>query len=239
VDRAIVLAQTQQEVLDQAKGKGYRQMFSNKQPMGNNKGDGSQLQRGVDLSKERHVWEFRRLNGLCYACGERFEPSHIAKCTKRGPVQLNSINTENVPLVLSDEILQKLEQQDDQQAVCCQVSVHALSGTVGNQSMKVRAIVKKQVMLMLVDSESSTSFISDNMVQKLGLFVLPCESVTIKVANGASMVCNTMVKQLEWWANGHFYHTDMSVLLMLLMLYLGMIGCRIIALWNVIGRPMC
>jgi hypothetical protein len=26
------------------------------------------------------------------------------------------------------------------------------------------------------------------------------------------MVYNTMVKQLEWWANGQFYHTDMRVL---------------------------
>jgi hypothetical protein len=36
-------------------------------------------------------------------------------------------------MVLTDEILQQLEQEDEQQAVCCHVSVHALSGTVGNK----------------------------------------------------------------------------------------------------------
>jgi hypothetical protein len=32
------------------------------------------------------------------------------------------------------------------------------------------------------------------------------------MANGASMNCHKMVKNVEWWANGHFYHTDMRVL---------------------------
>jgi hypothetical protein len=37
--------------------------------------------------------------------------------------------------------------------------------------MRVRSIVKKQVMLMLVDSGSTTSFISEMVVQSLGLSV--------------------------------------------------------------------
>lgn len=41
----------------------------------------------------------------------------------------------------------------------------------------------KVVMVMLVDSGSSMSFINENMVQQLGLSVLPCESVIVKVAN--------------------------------------------------------
>jgi hypothetical protein len=34
----------------------------------------------------------------------------------------------------------------------------------------------------------------------------------VKVANGAMMVSSTMIKALEWLANGHFYHTNMRVL---------------------------
>lgn len=81
-------------------------------------------------------------------------------------------------MVLTDEILQQLEQEDEQQAVCCQVSVHALSGKYEGESY-----CAKVVMVMLVDSGSSTSFISENMVQQLGLSVQPCESVIVKVAN--------------------------------------------------------
>jgi hypothetical protein len=119
---------------------------------------------------------------------------------------------ENVEMVLTDEVLQQLEQEDEQQGVCCQVSTQALSRTIGVNSMRIRAVVQKQVMVMLVDSVSSTSFICEHMVQKLALSVYPCSPVNVNVANGASMVCHKMVKKLEWWANGHFYHTYMRVL---------------------------
>jgi hypothetical protein len=72
--------------------------------------------------------------------------------------------------------------------------------------------VQKQIMVMLVDSSSSTTFISEHMVQKLALPTHSCSLVTVKVVNGASMNCNQMVKNVEWWANGHLYHTDMRVL---------------------------
>lgn len=65
----------------------------------------------MDLSKER-CREFRRLNGLCYACGDKFEPGHIAKCTKLGPVQLNAVVTKDISMVLTNEILQQLSQED-------------------------------------------------------------------------------------------------------------------------------
>jgi hypothetical protein len=40
----------------------------------------------------------------------------------------------------------------------------------------------KHTMLMLVDSVSSINFISQHMVQKLGLAVTSCPSVSVKVA---------------------------------------------------------
>jgi hypothetical protein len=97
------------------------------------KGKGQQL--GVDLSKERQIREFRRLNGLCYACGNKFEPGHIAKCTKGGPMQLNVVVTEDMPIVLTDDILQQLEQEHDKGEVCCQLSMQAWAGTDNDNSM--------------------------------------------------------------------------------------------------------
>ena len=53
VDRAIVLAQTQYDILEQAKVKGQRQPFNNKHTMIGFKGEGKQ----GDLSKERQVMD--------------------------------------------------------------------------------------------------------------------------------------------------------------------------------------
>jgi hypothetical protein len=76
----------------------------------------------------------------------------------------------------------------------------------------IRFIVGKQVMLMLVDSGSSSTFISEHMVKQLKLKVEECPSVQVKVASGHKMICNSMVRNVEWWAHGHFYCTDMRVL---------------------------
>jgi predicted aspartyl protease len=67
------------------------------------------------------------------------------------------------------------------------------------QNMRIRAVVQKQIMVMLVDSGSSTTFISEHMVQKLALPTHSCSPVTVKVANGASINRHQMVKM---WNGG-------------------------------------
>ena len=59
-------------------------------------------------SKERQVKEYRRVNGLCYTCGEKFEPGHQAKCPKRVPQQLNVTTEEDLEMVLSKEMLERV-----------------------------------------------------------------------------------------------------------------------------------
>lgn len=114
--------------------------------------------------------------------------------------------------ILTDEILHQLEKEDQSGELCCHLTFQAVSGTANDYSMRVRSIVGKQTMLMLVYFGSSINFISQHMVQKLGLAVTSCPSVSVKVANGESMISQAMVKNLVWWAHGHFYHTDMRIL---------------------------
>jgi hypothetical protein len=52
-------------------------------------------------------------------------------------------------------------------------------------------------MLMLLESGSSASFVSSHVVHQLGLVVQACPAVTVKVANGETMISDTMVKGLE------------------------------------------
>jgi hypothetical protein len=212
VDRAIHLAQLQQEVLEHNKFRGQQSGLSMhvKQPVVGQKTDDQGP--GADLTRARQLRDFRILNGLCYACGEKFEPGHIAKCAKHGALQLNVVATEDMSEILSDDTLQQLAQEDEVKELCCRLSVQALAGTGSINSMRIRAVVQKQLMLMLVDSGSSTSFVSSHVVHQLGLTVQVCPAVTVKVANGETMVSNTMVKGLEWWAGAQLFHTDMRVL---------------------------
>lgn len=100
---------------------------------------------------------------------EKFEPRHLAKCTKRVQIKLNMVETEEeTPMVLSDEVLHQLDREDLQEEAYCKVSMQALSESDGDNSMRIRFTVNKQVMVMLIDPRSSTNFISDHMVNKLG-----------------------------------------------------------------------
>jgi predicted aspartyl protease len=51
---------------------------------------------------------------------------------------------------------------------------------------------------MLVDSGSTTSFISETMVKKLGLETETCYLAKVKVANGGIMESDKMVKEVRW-----------------------------------------
>jgi hypothetical protein len=53
------------------------------------KGDTRAGVRSSELAKERQLRDFLRLNGLCFGCGEKYEPGHQAKCPKG--VELNYI----------------------------------------------------------------------------------------------------------------------------------------------------
>lgn len=68
------------------------------------------LSTGVDLSKERMVKEYRRQQGLCFTCGDKFEPGHQNKCPKRLQMQLNALTAEELGMTLADEVLSQLEQ---------------------------------------------------------------------------------------------------------------------------------
>lgn len=96
--------------------------------------------------------------------------------------------------------------------ICCQVSMQALTGTASGNSMRIISTVGKQVMVMLIDSGSSSDFISEHMVQKLGLAVAVCPSASVKMADGNCIVSDKLVRIVEWWAFDHVFHTDMRVL---------------------------
>lgn len=88
---------------------------------------------------------------------EKFEPRHLVKCTKRVQIKLNMVETEEeTPMVLFDEVLHQLDQEDLQEEAYCKVSMHALSGSDGDNSVRIRFTMNKQVMVMLIDPRSST-----------------------------------------------------------------------------------
>jgi hypothetical protein len=192
VDRAIRLVLVQQEIVVKNSGR------NSKIDQGGRGVTGVRTEEKVvdqgAWSKERQVKEYMRINGLCYTCGEKFEPGHQAKCPKRVIPQLNVLTTKDLEMVLSEEQLGQIEKEEVQEEENHRLSLHAISGANSSECIRFRALIQNQ--LMLVNSSSSTSFISQVMVDKLKLATEPCSPVSV---NGEVLRSDKRVKNIRWW----------------------------------------
>jgi hypothetical protein len=81
-----------------------------------------------------------------------------------------------------------LEQEDAFAEELCHISLNAISSSPSEDTIRMRALVKNQVMLTLMDSGSSKNFLSTTFVQKAGLTTLPAPPARVRVADGSVMM---------------------------------------------------
>ncbi|XP_044326440.1 uncharacterized protein [Triticum aestivum] len=173
-----------------------------------------------DYARERQIRDFRRANNLCFKCGDRYSREH--RCAQ--PAQLLMISIGEHGEVLSDDTIHALQLLDDPGPAapppapardapeCCLLSSHALDGTELATTIRLRALVGNQVMLLLLDSGSSHSFVNKSFVDRLELKTEEMPQVDVRVANGDRLTCNHIVPELRWWMQGHTFATPMREL---------------------------
>jgi hypothetical protein len=125
---------------------------------------------------------------------------------------VNALVINELDVDLTDEVLNELAVEDSIADDLYKLSLNAISGTEEGEAMKLRALVQNKVMLMLVDSGSSHTFVSSAFVSRLGLKTVPTSPKIVKVANGDTLVTDQFIPQMEWWIQGHSFHTDMLFL---------------------------
>jgi hypothetical protein len=126
--------------------------------------------------------DFRRANNLCFKCGDKFSKDH--QCKRSG--QLLTIEVGDFGEVLSDDIVQALEllEEEPVQATCCHISLDAVAGTETSETVRVRALVGNQVMVLLIDSGSTHTFVTRSFAQCAGCQITEAPALSVKVANG-------------------------------------------------------
>jgi hypothetical protein len=105
-----------------------------------------------------------------------------------------------------------MEVEDQLKEDSSQLSINAMPGQDSINCMKLKARVKDKVMLILVDSGSTHSFISSHFVNLTQLPTVPIPPKRVKLANGQWLVTDKMVKNLECYCLGQHFATDMVVL---------------------------
>ena len=155
VDRAVILAHIQQEILEKNRLKMQRSITANKAVGSNLKTDNKGGFILGDLTKERQLKELRRANGLCFTCGEKFEPGHQGKCPKRVVTQLHALTVEDMGMVLTDPMLEHLESEDKEVEELYKLSLNAISGMESDGCMRVQGFMHNQMLVVLIDWQFS------------------------------------------------------------------------------------
>lgn len=149
---------------------------------------------------------------MCFYCREPYDANHAAKCTKRPGAQVNALAVNDLNVQLTDEVLEQLEVEDALAAEFCTLSLNAMAGTEGGEALKLRCLVKNKVMLILVDSGGSHSFVNSDFLAKVGIQPLPRTAKQVQVANEQLLLSDSHVPNLEWWIQGHTFNASMRVL---------------------------
>jgi hypothetical protein len=71
--------------------------------------------------------------------------------------------------------------------------------------MRLQGSVSNHNILILIDSGSSGTFVSDQLVHYLQLKIVPSPMVQVKMADGSKITSDSKVQSLSWWSQGHSF----------------------------------
>jgi hypothetical protein len=155
---------------------------------------------------------YRRARGLCFKCGEKWNPSH--SCSNSVPLHV----VEEMRAVVSHgEEDEKSEETNDSPEKVVEEEVLAVSeaavhGGEHNKTIRLWAYIQGCQMLVLVDSGSSGSFMSNHFIEVVkGVQKLP-HPLQVKVADGNTLWSEYWVPDCPWLCNGINFCADFKFL---------------------------
>lgn len=126
-----------------------------------------------------------------------------------------------VPLHVLEELCDAVNTQDSSDDVnsnsssdeeVLSLSLEAMEGLQGKKTTRIQGLINKQEVLILIDSGSSSTFISNTATQKLGFAQQQAPGVTVTVADGGVLKSNTIIPAVIWWTQGHTFSAAARVL---------------------------
>lgn len=97
--------------------------------------------------------------------------------------QLTADKHVKAQLAFNEQLLEEPPPPAAPDQECCVLSTHTVSGGEAPRTIRLRALMGNQVMLLLVDSGSTHNFISASFVQRIAAKSAPMPPVEVRVAN--------------------------------------------------------
>ncbi|KAL4335086.1 hypothetical protein GQ457_07G026120 [Hibiscus cannabinus] len=102
--------------------------------------------------------------------------------------------------------------QDTSGAEIHVLSLQAMWGSTGYETMRILVTIQKRQLVALIDSGSTHNFLSLGVVKASGLVVEKRHQLKVTIADGSSIHTQGICREVQWESQGHFFHTDFLVL---------------------------
>jgi hypothetical protein len=155
----------------------------------------------------------RREEGLCYCCDERYQPGH--RCNRPKIFLLEGMGVDEEPREEenAEEVLPVEELDDDVvNGELLGISLHALVGSPTPCTMRLMGKIGAQMVVVLIDTGSTHSFIDPNIAKKASMPIHSGEKLTIMVADRATFPCQGCCTSVSFCLQGHFFSTTLHLL---------------------------
>jgi hypothetical protein len=117
--------------------------------------------------------------------------------------------------ILDDKDVAEEEVQEaseiDPETFTPQISINALEGTSGFQTLRVTGKVDKSPLFIMIDLGSTHNFINTQVAKKLSCTLTPIRPLTVEAVNGGQMTCTYVCKNFLWKMQGVKYFANMFV----------------------------
>lgn len=151
--------------------------------------------------------DHRRKNGLCFKCGEKWSQHH----TCPAKVSLHVIEELWDALTPTEDMMEFAEVEVTEDVITA-VSSEAGGAPRRRRTLKLCGKIGKHEILVLVDSRSVGTFVSECLVSQLGLQTVPTTPVQFVAADGSPMICAYRVPQLMWTTQKHTFTSNAGVI---------------------------
>ncbi|KAG6531914.1 hypothetical protein ZIOFF_005750 [Zingiber officinale] len=146
--------------------------------------------------------------GLCWHCDEKWHRGH--QCKQKRILMIEPIeNSEEEDDFYEGETQDNInEVQDDSMAI----SVHALEGLQTPQTMKVKGFIKKQPVMILIDSGSTNNFLDSTLARRLKQKIERASTFDVKVTDGRSLTSPGKCEGIKIFLPNYELITDLCLL---------------------------
>jgi hypothetical protein len=77
------------------------------------------------------------------------------------------------------------------------VTIHALAGYSNPQTMRASGYIKRQPVIVLIDTSSTNNFLDENVSKRLSLSVETCDKFEVKLADGRTLTCESKCSKVK------------------------------------------